>query len=402
MRLTTPAGTELWLAYGMNVHAGGSVDDVEAAISRTVFPLRERLKVEGPFGVALRLDKDAVSLLRDDDARRGLLSGLLKGYDLVPFTANGFVAGDFHRKGLKEGVYRPTWSEEERVDYTLSLAEVMASLRGAGQSVSISTVPGSFKAFDEGPRAVQHIAHRLAMCARRLHGIEIATGTRIVLGLEPEPCCMLETTEETIAFFRGPLREAFGRDRKAMLHLGVCYDVCHQAVEDEDPVAALDALRAARIPVAKVQASSALELADPSDEAAREALARFDEPRWLHQVVCRTASGGRARALDLPEALSGENAAAWRETHRPWRVHFHVPVYRETAVAALKTTRPVLARALTRVAQGDLTEHLEIETYTWEALPEGERTDDLVESLAREYEYVLSVLEAAGVRRARA
>ncbi len=398
MRLTTASGEDLWLAYGMNVHAGGSVDVVEHALEDTVLPLKERLKVEGEFGVALRFDRAAVDLLADDDARRALLRGILAGYELVPFTANGFVVGNFHALGLKEDVYRPTWRERERVDYTMALAEVMARLRGPGEVVSISTSPGTYKRFDEGPRVVQDVAHNLAFTARRLRGLEQSASTRVILGVEPEPLGLLETTDEVIAFWRGPLREAFGRDRGAMHHIGVCYDVCHQAVEHEDPVEAIEALKDEGIPVVKVQASSAIVVPDPTSEAARSALQRFDEPRWLHQVVMRTA-GGRQRAGDLAEVLSGPDAALWRGAGSPWRVHFHVPVHREEAVPPLRTTRTVLEQALRRIAAGGVTNHLEIETYTWDALPPEARAESLVESLAREYEWVLSVLQSAGVKR---
>ena len=398
MRLRTRSGDDLWIAYGMNVHPGGSLDSMERAIAKTVLPLRERLRFDGPFGIALRLDREGVRVLRDDDARRGLFRGVLAGGDLVPFTANAFVMGEFHGPGVKESVYRPTWHDRERLDFTLEYAEAMASLAGPGKRVSLSTVPGSFKLFDEGPRAVHDMAVALATAARRLRGLEDTTGTRVVLGLEPEPLCTLETVEEVIGFFRGPLRAAFGRDRAPAHHLGVCYDVCHQAVEGEDPVDALARLRQAGIPIVKVQASSALEIADPADPRAREALARFSEPRWLHQVVCDTGAGGRQRVADLPLALEGPDAAAWAASGRPWRVHFHVPVHREEAVPPLRTTRADLERALVAVAEGGVTEHLEIETYTWEALPAEARADTLVESLAREIEWVLSVLTAAGCR----
>ena len=93
---------------------------------------------------------------------------------------------------------------------------------------------------------------------------------------------------------------------------------------------------------------------------------------------------------------------AWREL-APWRVHFHVPVFRETAAGSLATTRSFLERVLARVAAGGVTDHLEIETYTWDVLPEAERRDgsgfDLVEALAREYESVLASLEAHGATR---
>ena len=41
-------------------------------------------------------------------------------------------------------------------------------------------------------------------------------------------------------------------------HLGICYDVCHGAVEYEDIVAALDRLLAAGIAIPKIQLSAAM------------------------------------------------------------------------------------------------------------------------------------------------
>ena len=48
------------------------------------------------------------------------------------------------------------------------------------------------------------------------------------------------------------------------------------------------------------------------------------------------------------------------------------------------SVRSVIAEA----RRSGLTEHLEIETYTWSVLPEGLKLE-LVDSIAREYEWVL-------------
>jgi hypothetical protein len=77
-----------------------------------------------------------------------------------------------------------------------------------------------------------------------------------------------------------------------------------------------------------------------------------------------------------------------------------VPVHRADAIPPLSTTRADLERALRRVARGDVTAHVEIETYTWEGIPEEARPESLVESLAQEYEWVLATLAEEGVRRA--
>lgn len=77
-----------------------------------------------------------------------------------------------------------------------------------------------------------------------------------------------------------------------------CYDVCHAAVEYDDQAGSIKALRADGVPVHKLQLSAALRIPEVTAEA-RAALAAFDEPTYLHQVVSR--SGARlTRTVDLP------------------------------------------------------------------------------------------------------
>ncbi|MBC7270474.1 MAG: xylose isomerase, partial [Streptomyces sp.] len=185
--------------------------------------------------------------------------------------------------------------------------------------------------------------------------------------LEPEPGCVVETTGDAIA----PLT-AIAHDR-----IGICVDTCHLATSFEDPHTALDALTAAGVPIVKSQLSAALHAEHPHLPEVRAALAAFDEPRFLHQTrtsptLDSARAGGTPNAAglrgtdDLGEALKGE---ALPDT-APWRAHFHVPLHAAPA-APLTSTLPVLSTALARLVGGPrpLTHHLEVETYTWQALP---------------------------------
>ncbi len=84
-----------------------------------------------------------------------------------------------------------------------------------------------------------------------------------------------------------------------------------------------------------------------------------------------------------------------------WRCHFHVPVDLD-AVGGLGTTRAQADAALQVVLAaperwGTRELHVEIETYTWNVLPETARgAGELVDGLEREMRHVLSVLEGAG------
>jgi sugar phosphate isomerase/epimerase len=387
----------------MNVHPGGTGATTREAIRSTVLPLRERLGCRGPFGLAVRWSAAGVDALHDDPDEAALLRDLLREHDLHVFTGNAFVHGTFHGRPLKEAVYRPAWDDPERLRYTLRFAEVLASLAAPGAELSLSTAPLSWKAEAGGAAHLATCACALEDAARGLRALHERTGVAVRLALEPEPGCTLETTPELAAFFEGPLGDLRAREDGSASFLGACYDVCHQAVQWEDAVEALEMLSAAGVPVFKVQASCALELPEACDAAGRAAIARFDEPVYLHQVGARDAAGVVHRARDLGEALA-DPGGAWRALS-PWRSHFHVPVFREAATPPLRTTQRELEGALRHVARRAVTAHVEIETYTWDALPAAERRAgsgfDLVEALAREYEWVLGTLAAEGTRPAK-
>src|SRR5439155_453513 len=161
---------------------------------------------------------------------------------------------------------------------------------------------------------------RVAAGARELRARADRGGRRIRVCLEAEPGCALELTSQVVRFFEGPLARAAGAERELIdAHLGACYDLCHQAVAFEDPADVIAAMARAGIRIGKVQVSSALELRNPADEAARARLAAFDEPRYLHQA--RARDGGYVD--DLPEAFDR------LPRDRPWRVHFHSPIDRD-------------------------------------------------------------------------
>lgn len=398
MRLVDAQGHAYWLAYCMNVHAGGTLASTLDALATTVRPLKERLGVDGPFGVGLRFDAATVhALARDPDARARLRAALDEG-DLVPFTANAFVLGGFHGGRIKEQVYAPTWADEARLRYTLDFAEVMADLVPRDLDVSISTAPGGWRPWGHGSELDQAFARRIAALADGLDALESRTGRKVRVGLEPEPLCTIQRVEDAVNFFHLPLRQALD-DQRAARYLGICYDVCHQAVMDEDAGTGLMALEGAGVGIVKLQASCALEVPLPCDEEARAALAAFDEDTYLHQVGARGPDGALRQAADLPEVLAPDST--WHESH-PWRVHFHVPVFRKEVAGGLTTTQPALERALSTVARHALTPHIEIETYTWDVLPEAERAAgsgfDLVEALVHEYAHVLGLLGEGDVR----
>jgi sugar phosphate isomerase/epimerase len=387
------------LTYCTNIHPGESWSQVFENLRTHVLAVKERACAEEAFGLGLRLSAAAARELgAPGELER--FRGFLAEQNLYVFTLNGFPYGPFHAEPVKTSVYRPDWSEAARAEYTSALAQLLAKLLPSGVVGSISTVPGGFKPSLQGPEQRARVAAQLLAQAADLHRIERAEGAEIVLALEPEPCCMLETSAEAVAFFETELlserpRAAFAQslgvssgeaERIIRRHLGVCLDTCHAAVEFEGPDEALDTLLGAGLRIGKLQLSTGLRLPELSPDSLR-ALQAYDEPVYLHQVVARQANGSLLRYVDLPEALASSAARAAEE----WRVHFHVPLYRERLVGFVNT-QPFLGRILERQRKAAVTTQLEVETYTWDVLPPEQRSGGVVRSIARELGWVMERL----------
>ncbi|WP_086747961.1 metabolite traffic protein EboE [Streptomyces scabiei] len=358
MRFRHPDGTAVHLGYCSNVHQAEDVDGVLAQLTDYAEPVRERLGVDR-LGIGLWLARDVVSeLVAVPDVLRRLKDELAaRGLETV--TLNAFPYAGFHREVVKKDVYLPDWADEARLTHTLDCARVLAALLpDDAERGSVSTLPLAWRTpwppdrADTARRALDRLTAGLA-------GIESDTGRRVRVGFEPEPGCVVETTAQAV-------RELRGLDPE---RLGVCLDACHLAVQFEEPGAALRRLADAGLPVVKLQASCAVEAGDPADPAARAALRRLAEPRFLHQT--RTAAEQEAPQVrgvdDLPDALDG----GLPTDTGPWRVHFHAPLHADPE-PPLRTTADQLGRVLAGLLGGASADcdHIEVETYTWSVLPE--------------------------------
>jgi hypothetical protein len=368
------------LSYCTNVHPGRSLEEVLSGLERYTLPIRQRCA--HPIAAGLWLAHSVVQQLQSDPRSLVRLREWLQRQQLPCYTLNAFPYGDFHGDRVKEQVYRPDWTTPQRAEYTLHCARVLAELLPDNATGSLSTVPLGFKSLADTPHFVERCAENLRQTALALHRLHLETGRLIRLALEPEPLCVLETTAETVAFFRRLRDGCSSSEQRAAIetHLGVCFDVCHQAVEFEDVAASVHTLAREHIGIHKVHISCALHVDHPADDTARAALAQYIEPRYLHQTFARTATSVLSR-VDLDAELTNNPPPEFRRA-AAWRVHFHVPVDAEQ-LGPLRTTRPQLLQALAAVAELDEAPHLEVETYTWGVLPGGGATD-LVEGIARE------------------
>ncbi len=379
--------SHLPLSYCTNVHPGRSLAEVDHGLDEYTAPLSTNFGA--PLAAGLWLAQPVIRELTAEDSTSRHFAEKLHARGLTCHTLNAFPYGDFHSKRVKENVYLPDWSQPERLEYTSACAEILAKLLPQETDGSISTMPLGFKGFQHPDGFVTRCIEQLLQAARSFAEISERTGKLIRLAIEPEPFCLLETTAEVVAFFERlwEQADAAGCGEIARRHLGLCYDVCHQAVEFEDIPRSIKAINTAGIRINKLHISCAIQLDQPAENAeGLRALAAYVEPRYLHQTFALTKQGQVLHQIDLTQDLALEPTADFRNADR-WRIHFHVPVDAES-LGPLGTTREELRHALKAIAQLDYAPHLEVETYTWEVLPgAAEQTataNQLVDGLTRE------------------
>jgi sugar phosphate isomerase/epimerase len=385
VRFQHPDGTVVHAAYCTNVHPAEDFDGVLGQLARFAEPVRERLDIDR-LGLGLWLARDVATTLLDRPGALHRLAGELAARGLEVVTLNGFPYEGFGGPEVKHRVYTPDWSQPARTAYTADLARILAALLPADVARgSISTLPLGWRHpwFADRAAAARQQIGRLG---ETLTELAEETGRRIRVGFEPEPGCVIETTQQAGTHLTNLDPDLFG----------VCLDTCHLAVAHEDPAAALVRLAAAGLPVVKVQASVALECARPGDPAGRRALEAFVEPRFLHQ----TRAAGAA-ADDLDEAL-GLVAGHPLPARAPWRIHFHIPLHAPVE-PPLRGTHQVLRTALAELFGGPVarTDHIEVETYTWSVLPAQSRPvdeDGLIDSIAAELSWLRAELTALGLK----
>ncbi|GIX04016.1 MAG: xylose isomerase [Planctomycetaceae bacterium] len=367
------------LSYCTNVHPGRTVDEVLQGLRQYTQAIRERT---GDIAAGLWLAWPVIHALQDMPQREHWHDAL-KQLGLICYTLNTFPFGDFHADRVKDAVYRPDWSDPRRLEYTLKSAQLLAEMLPPSAEGSLSTLPLAYKPHvTDRPALMARCTDLLLEAACQLQALEQRTGRCIRLGLEPEPLCLLETTDEVLSFFEQLCQAAAHKGCEEIVRdkVGICFDVCHQAVEFEDPVESLRRLSRAGLRVVKLHLSSALHINHPYDPANREALAAYVEPRYLHQTSALTQTGVHWWP-DLDMRLLADPPEPFLQA-RAWRVHFHVPIH-AAQWGPLSTTQRELQAAFQEVLTWPSPPHLEIETYTWPVLTDGEQFD-LITGMSQE------------------
>lgn len=393
------------LTYCTNIHPGETWTDHFAQLKEHLPNVKKSISPHQSFGIGLRLSNTASFELRKEENLKAFKQWL-KEQDCYVFTMNGFPYGGFHNTIVKDKVHQPDWTTSERVQYTIRLAQILAALLPAGIEGGISTSPLSYRYWheeDEKPRVFETATLNLLQVVEHLVQIKKTSGSLIHIDIEPEPDGLLQNGDEFFDWYLNyllPVGTAYLKDKLNCSeseaqnairdHVQLCYDVCHFAIGFENPEEVLKTAEANGIKIGKIQISAALKALFGDDEQREKvinAFEQFNEPTYLHQVIARKNDGSKEYFADLPPALEKADYASVAE----WRSHFHVPLFIEN-YGVLQSTQEEITNVLSLHMKQPFSNHLEVETYTWDVLPQ-ELKLPIAQSIIRELQWVKTILK---------
>ena len=367
------------IGYCANVHPGRNLAQLRESLDGPMARIAQSL-AQPTLPVSLWLSAETIRELSNNPQLATHLRDQASDFGISFVAINAFPYGNFHAQRVKHAVYEPNWTDGRRTHYTMAVADLLPFLVADGtEHVSISTLPlgwrANFSASGSGA-SVGIASTALEQIASHLHLIEQSTGLHITLDIEPEPGCAIETSEELVGFFSHCLPATTRAGVPMRRYIGACVDVCHGAVMGEPPYEFFDRCVKAGIAINRVQLSSAIKGTHSAHDLA--ALAQFDEPRYLHQVV---SGFGAARRMwdDIPNFLADTNTdivtptQSLANTHNQhWRCHWHVPIH-NAMINGLETTSNAIAGTLEAVMRLPNAPLIEVETYAWTQLPHIDR-----------------------------
>lgn len=389
------------LTYCTNIHPGSNWESTFDSLKEYVPRIKSEVSSNAPFGLGLRLSNTASEELNKNNNLSDFKKWLHHN-NIYIFTMNGFPYGNFHDERVKDNVHAPDWTTRERVNYTKRLFEQLAELIPDELQGGISTSPITYRHWHETNEAQKMAfeigAKHLAEIGLYLFNIENATGKYLHLDIEPEPDGLLENSDEVLRFFTDFLLpigvkiikenleiEYEAAERLIKRYITVCYDICHFSLAYEEPEDTFQKFAEAEIKVGKIQVSAALKILfnENNSDAIWQSLSRFDEPTYLHQVTEKI--GDKVKTYnDLPIVLKE------RKMFSELRAHFHVPIFLKQ-FGALYSTQDHILKVIEYLKTNQISEHLEIETYTWDVLPK-ELKKDLSESIIREINWLKAIV----------
>lgn len=391
----------LHITYCTNIHPGQDWKSTFDSIKEFVPGIKKKVSENAPFGLGLRLSNNASEELNLESNLKDFKKWLDENGVYI-FTMNGFPYGNFHDERVKDKVHAHDWTTDDRLRYTKRLFVQLSELLPLGMNGGISTSPISYKHWFKTERekkiAFEMGAMQMLQIALHVHELEETTGKYMHLDIEPEPDGLLENSDEVVSFYTDYLvpigiplftKELGISDEQAegliKKYITICYDICHFSLAFEEPSETFLKFKNENIQIGKIQVSAALKIVfnGAEDELIWEELAKFNEPTYLHQVTEKTGNKVITYS-DLPMVLQKKGV------HKELRAHYHVPIFLER-YGVLFSTQDHIIKTMEVLKKNQVTEHLEIETYTWEVLP-ADAKEALSVSIVREIDWLKSIL----------
>ncbi|MFN3404401.1 MAG: metabolite traffic protein EboE [Cytophagaceae bacterium] len=390
------------LTFCTNIFRGEDWSDVFSNLKNNIPSIRNKICKDKPFGLGLWIsNKASVELARPDVMMD--FKSWLEDNNCYVFTLNGFPYGDFHQDIIKDQVYAHDWFSEERYKYTIRLCNILKELLPEGMEGSISTLPISYKPWLQNHEDVDAQMRKacffFSLLAEKLMQIKFQTGKLIYITIEPEPDGLIENSDEVIHFFNEWLIPFSRKHLSELLHISeveaeahirnhirVCYDICHFSIVFEKPSKVIDKFEKHKIKIGKIQISSALKVVWPEKENdlcdCVLSLNSINDPKYLHQVYTRNKDKKLIKYSDLSELLQNVPSDI-----KEARIHYHVPLFC-SSYGMMQSTSEDILEVIEILKYRHITDHLEVETYTWEILPDDLKVS-LCDSISRELTWVL-------------
>lgn len=385
------------LSYSTNIHPAEGWEDTFKNLSDHIPSIKSKIAEDNPFGVGLSLTNKA-SMELGKDYNLIFFKEWLEKNNLYVYTINSYLYGNPKLNLIKDLAHVPDWTNTDRPLYTKRLIKQLAYLMPEGATGSISTSPLSYRFWHTSNALLENsyekAAKHLTKIICELYKVECKTGKYIHLDLEPESDSLIENSNEVIHFFRGYLVPSGSAYLKAKLnisdtqaeemvykYINICYDVCHFSLAFEEPELTFKRFEQTGIKIGKVQLSSALKIVSPNNgnELVKQNLLLIKDSGFLHQVRERVGDEV-VKYHDFPLVLHK------KELINELRAQFHVPVFMEK-FGYLSSTQDQLLKVIDYMKEKHISDHIEVETYTWEVLP-WELQKNLSDSIVRELSWV--------------
>lgn len=393
------------ITYCTNIHNNVNWEKTLQNLNKYTINIKKNITYNKKFGIGLCLSNTIVNqLIKVENIN--LFKNWLTYNNMYILTLNGFVYKHFHKKNIKENIYKPDWSTKKRLLFTKKLIHLFSDIM-TEKNGSLSTVPIFYKKtidrYKEKYKILQKSIINLMEITIILITISKEKKKNLYLCLEPEPDCFLENTNDILNFFnhylvpygseylnknyKYPLNFARKQIRK---YIQICYDICHFSIQYEKPEETFTTLRKNNIKIGKIQLSSLLNIQTPKNKKIKlkeaKQLSMYGKTQFLHQVRTYDKTKNSTNYSDLTRVTDVKPILETREYN--WRIHYHIPLYRKT-YDTYNTTQEYIKKVIQQI-NPTKENHLEIETYTWEALHKKQKVN-VVESIVKEYKYILEM-----------